>query len=81
MFGSNDDKNKPAPSAPASAEKPAEKKDLFGWLRKKPQTPASPEPQPAPASEQPAAPVAPEVAAPAPVEPAWETPPTEVKSL
>ncbi|MBX9761977.1 MAG: signal recognition particle-docking protein FtsY [Pseudomonadaceae bacterium] len=51
MFGSNDDKNKPAPSAPASAEKPAEKKDLFGWLRKKPQTPADSLPQAAPPSD------------------------------
>ncbi|MDO9619654.1 MAG: signal recognition particle-docking protein FtsY [Pseudomonas sp.] len=59
MFGSNDDKNTPAPSAPASAEKPAEKKDLFGWLRKKPQAPTSPEPQPTPVSEQPVVTVAP----------------------
>ncbi|MFP6799418.1 MAG: signal recognition particle-docking protein FtsY [Pseudomonas sp.] len=56
MFGPNDDKNTPSPSAPASAEKPAEKKDLFGWLRKKPQAPASPEPQQTPVSEQPVAP-------------------------
>ena len=56
MFGPNDDKNTPSPSAPASAEKPAEKKDLFGWLRKKPQAPASPEPQQSPVSEQPVAP-------------------------
>ena len=38
MFGSNDDKK-----APAAA---GEKKGLFGWLRKKPQTPAA-EPPPA----------------------------------
>ncbi len=63
MFGPNDDKKTPSPSAPASAEKPAEKKDLFGWLRKKPQAPASPEPQPTPVSEQP---VAPTVAEPVP---------------
>jgi fused signal recognition particle receptor len=80
MFGPNDEKNTPAPSAPASTEKPAEKKDLFGWLRKKPQAPTSPEPQPTPVSEQPvvpavaepvSAPIAPvsEVAAPV-VEPA-----------
>ncbi|MFZ3202823.1 MAG: signal recognition particle-docking protein FtsY, partial [Pseudomonas sp.] len=63
MFGSNDDKKTPAPGAtpvvPPSAEKVAEKKDLFGWLRKKPQEPASSpapevpgaaEPAPAPAS-------------------------------
>lgn len=68
MFGSNDDKNTPAPSAPASAEKPAEKKDLFGWLRKKPQAPTSPEPQPAPVSEQPVVPTVAEPAA-APVAP------------
>ena len=73
MFGSNDEKNTPAPSAPASAEKPAEKKDLFGWLRKKPQAPTSPEPQPAPVGEQPVAPAA-EVATPAaaPVAPVSE---------
>jgi len=64
MFGPNDDKKTPAPVTPASAEKPAEKKDLFGWLRKKPQAPTSPEPQPTPVSEQPVAPAAP--AAPAP---------------
>ncbi|WP_347505701.1 signal recognition particle-docking protein FtsY [Pseudomonas anguilliseptica] len=71
MFGSNDDKNTPAPAAPSSAEKPAEKKDLFGWLRKKPQAPSSPEPQPAPVSEQPAAPAVAETA-PAPVAPVSE---------
>ncbi|WP_394235254.1 signal recognition particle-docking protein FtsY [Pseudomonas anguilliseptica] len=71
MFGSNDDKNTPAPAAPASAEKPAEKKDLFGWLRKKPQAPSSPEPQPTPVSEQPAAPAVAETA-PAPVAPVSE---------
>jgi fused signal recognition particle receptor len=84
MFGSNDDKKAPAPSAtppvPPSAEKPAEKKDLFGWLRKKPQEPASsqapvaPEPTPGPAPE-PQAPVA-EIAAPA-VEPV--APPASVE--
>ena len=66
MFGSNDDKKTPAPLAPTSAEKSAEKKDLFGWLRKKPQTLADPEPQRAPVNEQTAAP-APEVEAPAAV--------------
>ncbi|VXA91672.1 Signal recognition particle receptor FtsY [Pseudomonas sp. 8BK] len=71
MFGSNDDKNTPAPAAPASAEKPAEKKDLFGWLRKKPQAPSSPEPQPTPVSEQPAAPAVAETA-PEPVAPVSE---------
>jgi fused signal recognition particle receptor len=49
MFGSNDDSNKPAvpgaaPAAPAApekvAEKPAEKKDLFAWLRRKPAAPS-----------------------------------------
>ncbi|MGG5871268.1 signal recognition particle-docking protein FtsY [Pseudomonas peli] len=71
MFGPNDEKNTPAPSAPASTEKPAEKKDLFGWLRKKPQAPTSPEPQPTPVSEQP---VVPAVAEPvsAPVAPVSE---------
>jgi fused signal recognition particle receptor len=72
MFGSNDDKKTPAANTAPAAEKPAEKKDLFGWLRKKPQAPAGNEPlsapTPAPAIEplapvQPAAPVA----APAPV--------------
>ncbi|MCZ4320754.1 signal recognition particle-docking protein FtsY [Pseudomonas anguilliseptica] len=71
MFGSNDDKNTPAPAAPASAEKPAERKDLFGWLRKKPQAPSSPEPQPTPVSEQPAAPAVAETE-PAPVAPVSE---------
>src|SRR3990167_4843414 len=61
MFGSNDDKQTPAPGAtpvvPPSAEKAAEKKDLFGWLRKKPQEPASspaPEAPPAQTVEAPA---------------------------
>ena len=52
MFGSNDDKNKPVSSAPAPVEKPAEKKDLFGWLRKKPQPSADSLPQAAPSSDQ-----------------------------
>ena len=69
MFGSNDDKNTPAPSTPPSAEKPAEKKDLFGWLRKKPQAPVTPEPPSAPVNEPPAAPavVAAEITETAPV--------------
>ena len=69
MFGSNDDKNTPAPSTPPSAEKPAEKKDLFGWLRKKPQAPVTPEPPLASVNEQPATPavVAAEVTETAPV--------------
>jgi fused signal recognition particle receptor len=37
MFGSNDDKKTPAPAA--------EKKGLFGWLRKKPQDTAAQQPQ------------------------------------
>jgi fused signal recognition particle receptor len=37
MFGSNDDKKTPAPAA--------EKKGLFGWLRKKPQEPVAEQPQ------------------------------------
>ena len=36
MFGSNDDKKTPAPAG--------EKKGLFGWLRKKPQTPVAEQP-------------------------------------
>ena len=56
MFGSNDDKNTPAPSTPPSAEKLADKKDLFGWLRKKPQAPVTPEPPLASVNEQPATP-------------------------
>lgn len=79
MLGSNDDKKT---AAPAAANKPAEKKDLFGWLRKKPQpgpesaAPVAAEPSPAPA-EPVAAPVGTVVpplaepapaAAPAPVE-------------
>ncbi|WP_339732615.1 signal recognition particle-docking protein FtsY [uncultured Pseudomonas sp.] len=69
MFGSNDDKNTPAPSTPPSAEKLAEKKDLFGWLRKKPQAPVTPEPPSASVNEQPATPavVAAEVTETAPV--------------
>ncbi|WPP00194.1 signal recognition particle-docking protein FtsY [Pseudomonas sp. HR96] len=65
MFGSNDDKKTPAAAG--------EKKGLFGWLRKKPQTPVD-EPSPAPQAPEPAveavppaAPVEPEpVPAPAP---------------
>ena len=77
MFGSNDDKKTPAPVTPAAAEKPAEKKDLFGWLRKKPQAPTSPEPQQTSVSEQPVAPTAPTAPtvaepAPAPVAPVSE---------
>ena len=76
MFGSNDDKKTPAPGAtpvvPPSAEKAAEKKDLFGWLRKKPQesasSPATPAPDatpaPAPEPQAPALPQAVEAAAP-----------------
>ncbi|QKE65424.1 signal recognition particle-docking protein FtsY [Aquipseudomonas campi] len=43
MFGSNDDKQSPAPAGKAPAEA-GEKKSLFGWLRKKPDelTPAAP---------------------------------------
>jgi fused signal recognition particle receptor len=50
MFGSDHDSNKPAvpgaaPAASAAPEqaavKPAEKKYLFGWLRRKPQAPAA----------------------------------------
>ena len=91
MFGSNHDSNKPAvpgaaPAAPATpekvAEKPAEKKDLFAWLRRKPAAAAEPsvaESAPAPdappvarvtepaPSAEPAAPVAPVAAAAQPV--------------
>lgn len=81
MFGSNDDKKNPAPSTPASAEKPAEKKDLFGWLRKKPQTADVSAPPPAAVSEQPAAPIAAEVAASAPVAPVSEAVTAYVKPL
>lgn len=71
MLGSNDDKKT---AAPAAADKPAEKKDLFGWLRKKPQpgpdaaAPAAAEPPPAPAEAvtAPAEPVVPPLAEPAP---------------
>lgn len=63
MFGSNDDKKPSIPSVPASTEKPAEKKDLFGWLRKKPQASANPEPQPTPVGEQPVVPTVTESAA------------------
>lgn len=69
MFGSNDDKKPTSPSAPASTEKPAEKKDLFGWLRKKPQAPVTLEPPSATVNEQPVTPaiVAAEVTETAPV--------------
>lgn len=80
MFGSNDDKNTPAPSMPPSAEKPAEKKDLFGWLRKKPQAPANPEPQPAPVGEQPVVTTAIEPAA-APFTPVNEVAAPAVESV
>ncbi|MEX6501941.1 signal recognition particle-docking protein FtsY [Pseudomonas zhanjiangensis] len=60
MFGSNDDKK--APVTPSAEKKAAEKKDLFGWFRKKPQQPAGGEStaptaepaEPAPAAEAPA---------------------------
>ncbi|ARU90245.1 signal recognition particle-docking protein FtsY [Pseudomonas sp. M30-35] len=59
MFGSNEDKKTPAASdaniSVQAADKTAEKKGLFGWLRKKPQEPA-----PVPAE--------PEVQKPAPAE-------------
>lgn len=45
MFGSNDDKKTPAPAG--------EKKGLFGWLRKKPQTPVAEPPSPPAAQELP----------------------------
>ena len=80
MFGSNDDKKPASPSAPASTEKPAEKKDLFGWLRKKPQAPANPEPQPAPVGEPPVEATAIEPAA-APVPPASEVAAPAVESV
>ncbi|MDP3813974.1 signal recognition particle receptor subunit alpha, partial [Pseudomonas sp.] len=67
MFGPNDDKKTPAANTAPAAEKPAEKKDLFGWLRKKPQAAASNQPAaPAPAVVPPAAVQA---AAPAAAEP------------
>jgi fused signal recognition particle receptor len=76
MFGSDHDSNKPAvpgaaPAAPAAPEqavvKPAEKKDLFGWLRRKPQAPAAVSAaEPAPAS------------VPAPLHGAVSTPPLSV---
>ena len=43
MFGSNDDKKTPAEAG--------EKKGLFGWLRKKPQTPAAEPPATEPPEE------------------------------
>ncbi|WP_339488778.1 signal recognition particle-docking protein FtsY [Pseudomonas sp. EL_65y_Pfl2_R95] len=77
MFGSNDDKK--APAAPdtntpvQTADKTAEKKGLFGWLRKKPQepTPSPVQPETLPPVVEPAEPVPPAVEpavpAPAPV--------------
>jgi fused signal recognition particle receptor len=73
MFGSNDDKKTPAPSAPPSAEKPAEKKDLFGWLRKKPQAPVNEAPQTTSDIQPPAAPVSAESTLPAAVAAVNET--------
>jgi len=64
MFGSNDDNKTPAPDA----SKPAEKKDLFGWLRKKPQPGTAeaeaPSASPAPSVTPAAAPAAQPVATP-----------------
>ncbi|WP_447588362.1 signal recognition particle-docking protein FtsY [Aquipseudomonas campi] len=70
MFGSEDDKKSSAPAdkAPAAG---AEKKSLFGWLRKKPQD----EPRPATAEPTPAAPVAAEPAVEASVAAPVETAP------
>jgi fused signal recognition particle receptor len=81
MLGSNDDKKT---AAPAAANKPAEKKDLFGWLRKKPQpgpesaAPVAAEPSPAPA-EPVAAPV--ETVVPPLAEPAPAAAPAPVESV
>jgi fused signal recognition particle receptor len=82
MFGSNDDKKTPAPTAaPSTAaddekktDTHAEKKGLFGWLRKKPQEPASSESAAAPESASVPAPTptSPPAAAPAPVQAADE---------
>jgi fused signal recognition particle receptor len=81
MLGSNDDKNTPAASPSSAAEKPAEKKDLFGWLRKKPQTPADHAPKTGPVPDQPAAPATPEVFALAPAEPVSEAAAPEVNAF
>ncbi|WXL25385.1 signal recognition particle-docking protein FtsY [Ectopseudomonas mendocina] len=77
MFGSNDDKKTQNPSETGSSEKPAEKKGLFSWFRKKPEAaPAAPA-EPAVQTVETAVPVA---AEPAPVE--RETPAvTEVEPL
>ncbi len=80
MLGSNDDKKTPAADPVSAADKPAEKKDLFGWLRKKPQAgnaePAPAVPQASAAELVPVAPVpqAPAAAAPISVEPAAAAP-------
>jgi fused signal recognition particle receptor len=37
MFGSNDDKKPQSPPSAGSSDKPAEKKGLFSWFRKKPE--------------------------------------------
>nr|WP_288355277.1 signal recognition particle-docking protein FtsY [uncultured Pseudomonas sp.] len=70
MFGSKDDNKTPAPEQ--GAEK-AEKRGLFGWLRKKPAepTPAVPEPQAD----------APEVAAQSQPEPSPQAQPAEVPQV
>ncbi|MBQ57316.1 MAG: signal recognition particle-docking protein FtsY [Pseudomonadaceae bacterium] len=71
MFGSNDDKKTPAQPAEKNTDQPAEKKGLFGWLRKKPQEPAAPASPPAePAVTESAQPVQPLPPVEAPVAPA-----------
>ncbi|MGH8352548.1 MAG: signal recognition particle-docking protein FtsY, partial [Pseudomonas sp.] len=52
MFGSNDDKKTPAPVAEKTPAEPAEKKSLFGWMRKKPQETAERPASPPPAAPQ-----------------------------
>jgi fused signal recognition particle receptor len=76
MLGPNDDKKTPAADPASAAEKTAEKKDLFGWLRKKPQATqlggaeSSPAATETPAAEPaPATPDAPASQAPAAIEP------------
>ncbi|WP_417661068.1 signal recognition particle-docking protein FtsY [Pseudomonas sp.] len=63
MFGSNEDKKTPAASDTnipvQTADKTAEKKGLFGWLRKKPQEPAPVPAEPTVQTPAPAESVAP----------------------
>ena len=67
MFGSKDDKNSPAVTAPQAQPVSEEKKSLFSWWRKKPAEttaePAQPAPVEQPAAQAPVEPPVPEAVA------------------